>query len=206
MMTHRLEQQLPIDTVEVTFDVDVEHPVVAPAALTSLAYSVDRRSAGPIAIRVGVEHRLQIRLQVAPGDLLGDTVGDRRNAQRARATVCLRNIDPPYRRRKIAPRRQPVPELVEVVRKINLEVCNRLCVYPSRSLVGLHMFEGFPDLEQARLPTWRLWVRDTAIEKRIFSRPEVSHGAQESLGDRNAGIAMSRMLIKRQRRLGSGKT
>src|SRR5215472_4882252 len=101
--------------------------------------------AGPIAIRVGVEHRLQIRLQVAPGDLLGDTVGDRGNAQRARATVCLRNIDPPHRRRKIAPRRQPVPELVEVVRKITLEVCNRLCVYPSRSLVGLHTFESFPD-------------------------------------------------------------
>jgi hypothetical protein len=76
MMTNRLEQQLPIDTVEVTFDVDVEHPVVAPAALTSLAYGLDRRSAGPVAIRVGVEHRLQIRLQVASGDLLGDTVGD----------------------------------------------------------------------------------------------------------------------------------
>src|SRR5215470_11771718 len=59
-----------------------------------------------------------MRLQVASGDLLGDPVGDRR---------------------------QPVPELVEVVRKINLEFCNRLCVYPSRSLVGPHTFEGFPD-------------------------------------------------------------
>src|SRR6266513_1750606 len=29
--------------------------------------------------------------------------------------------------------------------KISLEVCNRLSVYPSRSLVGLHTFEGFPD-------------------------------------------------------------
>src|SRR5499433_4336192 len=43
MMTNRLEQQLPIDTVEVTFDVYVEHPVVAPAALTSLAHGIDRR-------------------------------------------------------------------------------------------------------------------------------------------------------------------
>ena len=64
-----------------------------------------------------MEHRLQIRLQVASGDLLGDTVGDRWNAQRAPTTVCLRNLDPPHRRRKIAPRRQPVPELVEVVRR-----------------------------------------------------------------------------------------
>src|SRR5204863_4127510 len=118
---------------------------VAPAALAGLAYCIDRRSAGPVAIRVGVEHRLQIRLQVALGDLLGDTVADRRNAQRACATICLRNIDPPHRRRKVAPRRQPVPELVEVVRKFNLEVSNRLSVYPSRSLVGLHTFEGFPD-------------------------------------------------------------
>src|SRR5215472_14352392 len=86
MMTDCLEQQLPIDTVEVTFDVDVEHPVVAPAALTSLAYGIDCRSAGPVPVRVGVEYRLQIRLQVTSGDLLGDTVGDRRNAQRARAT------------------------------------------------------------------------------------------------------------------------
>jgi len=57
-------------TFQVTFDVDVEHPVVAPAALTSLAYGVDRRSAGPVAIRVGVENRFQIRLQVASGDML----------------------------------------------------------------------------------------------------------------------------------------
>ena len=47
-----------VDTVEVTFDVDVEHPVIPPAALTSLAYGIDRRPAGPVAIRVGVEHRL----------------------------------------------------------------------------------------------------------------------------------------------------
>src|SRR5438045_4217404 len=50
MMTDCLEQQLPIDTVEVAFDVDVEHPGVAPAALTGLAYGIDRRSAGPVAI------------------------------------------------------------------------------------------------------------------------------------------------------------
>src|SRR4029434_1002730 len=39
----------------------------------------------------------------------------------------------------------PIPELVEVVRKISLEVRNPLSVYSSRSLVGLHLLEGFPD-------------------------------------------------------------
>src|SRR5450830_192268 len=32
-----------------------------------------------------------------------------------------------------------------VVRKISLEVRNRLSIYSSRSLVGLHFLEGFPD-------------------------------------------------------------
>jgi len=45
----------------------------------------------------------------------------------------LRNVHPPHRLRKIASRGQAVPELVEIVREINLEVCNRLPVYASRS-------------------------------------------------------------------------
>src|SRR5213594_3006696 len=47
--------------------------------------------------------------------------------------------------REVAPRGHPIPELVEVVRKISLEVRNRLSIYSSRSLVGLHLLEGFPD-------------------------------------------------------------
>jgi hypothetical protein len=45
-----------------------------------------------------MEHRFQARLQVPTGDLLGDAIRDRRDAQRSRATACLRNIDPPHRR------------------------------------------------------------------------------------------------------------
>jgi hypothetical protein len=62
------------------FDVDVEHPVISPAPLTGLANGIDRRSVGPVAIGVGVEHRLQPWLQVAPGNLLGDAVGNRRHS------------------------------------------------------------------------------------------------------------------------------
>ena len=40
----------------------------------------------------------------------------------------------------------PIPELVEVARKVGLELRNRLSVHSSRSLVGLHTLEGFPDL------------------------------------------------------------
>jgi len=102
-MTDGLEQKLPIDAVEETLDVEVEHPVVAPAALTSRAHGIDGRFAGPVAVGVGMEHRLQKGLQVTSGDLLSDAVRHRRNAQRARAAARLRNIDPLNRRRKVAP-------------------------------------------------------------------------------------------------------
>src|SRR3954466_2500847 len=39
-----------------------------------------------------------------------------------------------------------MPEPVEVVGKISLELSNRLPVYASRSLVGLHLLEGVPDV------------------------------------------------------------
>src|SRR6266480_1811166 len=70
MTTDRPEHQLPIDAVEIGLYVEIEHPVVAPAALASLVHGIDRRFAGPVAIGVGVEHRLQNWLQVATGKLL----------------------------------------------------------------------------------------------------------------------------------------
>src|SRR6266436_3903318 len=103
MMPDRLEQPPPIDAVEISLYVDIEHPVIPPAALTGLAHGIDRRSTGPVAVGIGMEHRFQTRLQVPTGDLLSDAIRDRRDAQRSRATVCLWNIDPPHRRRKVAP-------------------------------------------------------------------------------------------------------
>jgi hypothetical protein len=76
MMTNRPEHQLPINAVEIGVYVDVEHPVIPPAALTSLAHGIDRRFAGPVAIRVGMKHRLQTRLQVTTDNFLGDTVDE----------------------------------------------------------------------------------------------------------------------------------
>jgi len=72
MTTDGLEHQLPINAVEEALDVEIENPIVAPAALASLAHGINRRFAGPVAIGIGVEHRLQDRLQIATGDLLGN--------------------------------------------------------------------------------------------------------------------------------------
>jgi len=98
MMTDRLEHQLPIDTVEEALDVEIEHPVAPPTALASRAHGIDRRFAGPVAVGVGMKHRLHDRLQVATDDFLANAIGDRRNSQRPRSAIRLRNIDPPHRR------------------------------------------------------------------------------------------------------------
>src|ERR1700758_1215323 len=103
MMPDRLKQPLPTDAVKIGLYVDIEHPVIPPAALTSLAHGIDRRSTGPVAVGIGMKHRFQTRLQVPRGPLLGVATRARRNAQGARAAFCLRNIAPPHRRRKVAP-------------------------------------------------------------------------------------------------------
>src|SRR3982074_647233 len=103
MLADRLEEQLPVDTVEEGAYIEIEHPVVAPTALASLAHGIDRRFAGPVPIGVGVEHRLQNGLQAPTGHPPGNAICDIWNPQRPRPTTPLRNIAPPHRRRKIAP-------------------------------------------------------------------------------------------------------
>ncbi len=93
-----------------------------------------------------MEYRLQDRFQVPADHLLGDAIGHRWYAQRPRPVMALRDVHPTHRRRHVAAGRQSVPELVEVGGEPHLEVLDRLSVYPSRSLAGLHALEGFPDL------------------------------------------------------------
>ena len=73
------EHQLPIDAVEEALDVEIKNPVEAPTAFAGLGHGIDGRFAGPVAVGVVVKDGLQNRLQKAPGDLLGDTVGHRRH-------------------------------------------------------------------------------------------------------------------------------
>src|SRR5207244_12523602 len=109
MTTDRREHQLPINAVEVGFYVEIEHPVVAPTALTSLAHGIDRRFAGPVAIGVSIEDRLQTRLQVATGNFLGDSVSDSRDAQRARTARSASLPLLPLRNRFLTARLKPSP-------------------------------------------------------------------------------------------------
>src|SRR6516225_1958065 len=144
MLAHRPHQQSPVDLIEKGFDVQIEHPGVAPTALPRHADGVERRLPGPISIRVVVEMGFHKRLQISLDHHLGDAVGDRGNPQRPCPPIVLRYLHPSHRRRKVTTGRQPIPQLVEVVREISLEICDRLSVYASRTLVGSDSLVGFP--------------------------------------------------------------
>src|SRR4029450_12248322 len=93
MLTDRLEHQLPINTVEIGLNVQIKYPAVAPAALSRCAHAVDRRFARSVAVGVRMKHRLQDRLQVTPGDFLGDSIGHSCNNTWPNAsTISLRTV------------------------------------------------------------------------------------------------------------------
>src|SRR5512139_2686156 len=122
MLPHRPQQQSPIDTVKEAFDIKVQDPIILPTSLTSDSQGLNRRLLWPIPVGVRMEIFLQNRLQVSFDYRLGNAVCDRRNPQRPHSPIVLRYIDPTYRRRKIAARGHPIPDLEEIVLQIHFKV------------------------------------------------------------------------------------
>src|SRR6202043_4149569 len=116
----------------------------APASVPRPPNRIERRFVGSISIGVIVEVRLHERLQEPLDHRLSNAVGNRRNPEWPSPAVSLRYVYPSHRRRIVTARRHSVPELVEVVRKISLEVRNRLPVDARRTLVGSNPLVGFP--------------------------------------------------------------
>jgi hypothetical protein len=77
----RLDDEIPADAVEEPLHVQVDDPVVLPAALPAYRDRVQRRPARPVAVGVRMEDRLDLALQPAGDHRLGDPVGDRGHAQ-----------------------------------------------------------------------------------------------------------------------------
>jgi hypothetical protein len=71
-------QPVVIDPVKKGFDIQIEHPVVAPAAPPRHTDCIERRFAGSISVGVVVEMGFHEWLQVSFDYHLGDAVGDRR--------------------------------------------------------------------------------------------------------------------------------
>src|SRR3954451_17622504 len=126
--------------------IKIKNPVTTPASLPRHADRIERRFAGPVSVGIRVELWFHQRFQAPFDHRLCDAISYRGDPQRARLPIALGYVGPPHRWRKVAARRQTIPEFVEVVPKISLEVLNRLAVYASRPLVGSNPFIGFPYL------------------------------------------------------------
>jgi hypothetical protein len=92
-----------------------------------------------------MEDRLRPGPQRPRRNRLGDPIGHGRHPERPRApTVCLGYLHRQHRRRKVGPRRHPIPDLVQVAPKIGLEVGDGLPIHPSGTLVVLDLFVRLP--------------------------------------------------------------
>ena len=144
---HRLDDQIPPHAVEELPDVQIDHPVVLPAALPARPRRVQLRPAGPVPVGVRVKHRFRRFLQPGRGHGLRDPVRDARHPEHAGpAAVRLRYLHRHHRRREVGPRGHPVPDPVQIVLQIRLERLDGLPVHPRCTLIPFHLEPGVPDL------------------------------------------------------------
>src|SRR5688500_11692583 len=126
-----------------------------------------------------MEARLDYWLQMHLDDHLRHPISDRGNAQRPQATIGLQDLDETHRRREVAPRGHPVPDLVEVILQVGLESLDGLPVHPGSALVGLDLLVGLPDhlfgnrvrlgLSHRLLPLWvDRWSRRQAAHTTLL--------------------------------------
>ena len=91
VLAHRTHHQRVIDIIEKSFDVEIHHPVVPPAARAGLPDGVGGRLPRPVPVGVGVERRFHLRLQVQLHHHLSDPVSHCGDSQGPFPTVPLRD-------------------------------------------------------------------------------------------------------------------
>jgi hypothetical protein len=145
VVANRLHNELMIQIIKETFDIQIDHPGGPPASLARGGYRIQRRFPGAIPVGVGMKLRLHQWLQMFLDDHLRHAVADRGNSQRSCTSVGFRDLHEPHRRWKVAPRGHPIPNLVEVTLQVGLERLDRLSIHPGRAVVSLDLLIGFPD-------------------------------------------------------------
>ena len=107
-----------------------------------------------------MEPRFRPFFQMHRHHRLRHPVRDRRHTERPDpAAVRLGDLHRPHRRGHVAPRAHPVPDLVEVVLQIGLELAQRLLVHPRSPFVACHPPVRLPhrllgDIERLVLRRW----------------------------------------------------
>jgi hypothetical protein len=94
-----------------------------------------------------MEHRFHPFLQVSGHHRLGDAIGHGGDAQRAHPlAVRLVDLHRAHRGRKVGARRHPVPDLVQIVLQVLVEVGDALAIHSRRALILLDLEPGLPDV------------------------------------------------------------
>ena len=109
-----------------------------------------------------MKNRLRPRFQLLSHHCLRDPVRHRRHPEDSRPTaVWLGNLHRLHRRREVRPRRHPIPDPVQAVVPIRVEIVDRLPVHPRRTLVRLDAPVRLP--HQSRRNVKRLNRRRTRL-------------------------------------------
>ena len=171
VMCHGPLDQIMRNGIKEGFDIQIDDPVGAPASLPRHAHRVERRPAGSIAVRIRVEMRFHLWFQNHLHDRLRHAIGNRRNAEWARAATVLRYLDEPHGRREVRARRHPIPDLVEVALQILLERRQGLAIHARSTSVRLHPLVGFPN--ELLRNVVRLCLRHRLLPLLVDQRPRL---------------------------------
>ena len=142
----RLQHEVPWNGVKEGPDVEIDNPVLLEAPLSADRHRIHGRPPGAVAVGVLVEDRLHAGLQRHCRRRLGDPVCDVRDAEHSRPLLAalLGYLHCPDRPREVRPRRHPIPQPVEVPRKVPLELLDRHAVGPGRSAILLDLLPRIP--------------------------------------------------------------
>ena len=137
-MSHSLHHQLVIQTSKEILDIKIDDPIHCQASLPGFAHCVQCRLARTIAVGVRMEYGFHQRIQDHLGHHLRNAIRYRRYPQGAHLPIPFGNLYQSHRRRKIAPRRHPIPDLIKVALEIPLEHRQSFPIHPGGATVGLH--------------------------------------------------------------------
>src|SRR6266516_5294031 len=141
---HRLDHQGVIHAVEKFLDVQINHPVMFPAACPACRDRIQRRPRRPVAIGVRMELRFYFLFQFHGYHCLRDSVRHSGHAEDSDPAMRFRYLHRLHQWRKVTPRRHPIPYPVQIIAQIGLEFLDRSPVHALQSLVVLDSLISIP--------------------------------------------------------------
>jgi hypothetical protein len=145
MFLNRPHQQIMVNRVKEGPDIQVQHPVKAPAILPRTCDSIFGASTRSITKRIRMEYLLEPRFQDHFDRHLSSPVSDSRYSQGAWTTVTFRNHNLSYRFRVITSGAHSVPLFIEISAQLVLKYIDAFHINTWCAVVGCHAFPCIPD-------------------------------------------------------------